>query len=206
MLQVDRINENTIRVRMDAAELKKRGMTMLDLLGDKSEIQQFFYSILDEVDKEHTFAQTDAVTFQVMPSTDGLELLISKVNAHHPSTLAQILQEAQQKTPTEQSKQTAIVTDLRRVFRLNDFEQVIALADSLKADDLASSLYVYRNQYYLDLGFINEQQLELKPEDAWAIANEFGKGMTHGQFQTIRPLTKCLLRQDALATLRYYFN
>ena len=75
-MEVHRISENTIRVTMDADELKERGITMLDLLGNKSQIQHFFYQILSEVDTDHTFAKGDPVTFQVMPSSSGLELLI----------------------------------------------------------------------------------------------------------------------------------
>ena len=78
-VQVHRISKNTIQVNMDTAELKERGITMLDLLGNKSQIQNFFYQILKEVDTDHTFAKDDPVTFQVMPSSSGLELLITKV-------------------------------------------------------------------------------------------------------------------------------
>ena len=48
-MQVDHINENTIRVRINKNELAHRGLKVLDLLGDKQKIQQFFYSILSEV-------------------------------------------------------------------------------------------------------------------------------------------------------------
>ena len=41
-MQVDHINENTIRVRIDKEELARRGLKVLDLLGDKEKIQQFF--------------------------------------------------------------------------------------------------------------------------------------------------------------------
>ena len=78
-MQVHRINANTIKVSMNAEELKERGITILDLLGNKNEIQKFFYEILSEVDTEHEFTKEQPVTFQVMPSNSGLELLISKV-------------------------------------------------------------------------------------------------------------------------------
>lgn len=56
-MQVDHINKNTIRVRIDKEELARRGLKVLDLLGDKDKIQQFFYSILAEVDTDHTFTK-----------------------------------------------------------------------------------------------------------------------------------------------------
>ncbi|MBA1392764.1 adaptor protein MecA, partial [Lactobacillus sp. XV13L] len=78
-MQVDHINENTIRVRIDKNELARRGLKVLDLLGDRDKIQHFFYSILDEVDTDHSFSQDAPVTFQVMPNNGGLDLLITKV-------------------------------------------------------------------------------------------------------------------------------
>ena len=47
---------------------------------------------------------------------------------------------------------------------------------------------------------------ELKPEDTWVIANEYGNGMTEKQFQKIKKNAKCLIRQDALGNLRQYFD
>lgn len=48
--------------------------------------------------------------------------------------------------------------------------------------------------------------VELKPEDTWVIANEYGNGMTEKQFQKIKKNAKCLIRQDALGNLRQYFD
>lgn len=77
-MEVKKINENTIRVLLENQDLTERGITVLDLLGNQEKIEEFFRSILDEVDKEHSFSDTDAVTFQVMPNRNGLELLIMK--------------------------------------------------------------------------------------------------------------------------------
>ncbi|MCH4171297.1 MAG: adaptor protein MecA [Lactobacillus sp.] len=77
-MEMERINENTIRVILGNQDLEERGITVLDLLGNHKQIEGFFYEILEEVDKDHSFATNDAVTFQVMPNKKGLELLISK--------------------------------------------------------------------------------------------------------------------------------
>ncbi|ERL66158.1 adaptor protein MecA [Schleiferilactobacillus shenzhenensis] len=77
-MEMERINNDTIRVILGSDDLAERGVTVLDLLGNRKQIERFFYSILEEVDKDHTFVSNDAVTFQVMPNKNGLELLISK--------------------------------------------------------------------------------------------------------------------------------
>lgn len=216
-MEVHKISENTIRVTMDADELKERGITMLDLLGNKSQIQHFFYQILSEVDTDHTFAKGDPVTFQVMPSSSGLELLISKVPDGDDSSessndqLRDLLKglgagaEDQRKTETNDD-QEKLVSDNRRIFKLNSIDLVVALADALKVEGLASSLYTYHHDYYLDLAYLDDNYVELKPEDTWVIANEYGSGMTEKQFQRIKKSAKCLIGQDALGNLREYFN
>lgn len=211
MLKVDRINENTLRVRMDAAELKKRGMDKLDLLGHKQDIQKFFYSILEEVDTDHVFADGGPVSFQVMPSNDGLELLISKVGD------GSALDELAQGKPgglgdlfSNLAKRKHDVPDQfgderQRVFTFENFDAVLGLADSLRAHGLASSLYVYEGRYYLNLAFLDDNFVELRPKDAWLIAGEFGEAVKKSDFEEAKRSGRCLLASDALANLRYYF-
>lgn len=75
---MEHINENTIRVLIKSEDLAARGFTFIDLLGNQQEIENFFYSILEEVDINDEFKSSEAVTFQVLPKGDGLELFISK--------------------------------------------------------------------------------------------------------------------------------
>lgn len=225
-MQVHRINANTIKVSMNAEELKERGITILDLLGNKNEIQKFFYDILSEVDTEHEFTKEQPVTFQVMPSNSGLELLISKVpdgkekdKPAEDDPLRQLLEGLGEKnfkpataetifdsSNKKNNNSTEDVNSNRRIFKLENIEAAISLADALVVPELASSLYVYRHIYYLDCAFLDSGFSEMKPADAWVIANEFGQGMTEKEFAPIKKMSKCLIRQDALNNLRHYFE
>lgn len=86
-MRVKHIDENTIRVQIEKRELAQRGVKMLDLLGNKSNIQDFFYSILREVDPDHTFKSEQPVSFQVISNNGGLDLLISKIDPQKNNTL-----------------------------------------------------------------------------------------------------------------------
>ena len=77
-MEIEHINDDTIRVKIENRDLEERGITFLDLLGNQKQIESFFYSILEEVDIDEEFQESDAVTFQVMPNNNGLELFISK--------------------------------------------------------------------------------------------------------------------------------
>ena len=68
---------DTIRVG-DKRRSRRTQMSVLSLLGNQEEIERFFYNILEEGDVEHDFENNEAVTFQVLPNRNGLELFISK--------------------------------------------------------------------------------------------------------------------------------
>ena len=87
-MEIEHINDDTIRVRIENADLEARGYTFLDLLGNQKQIETFFYSILEEVDIDDEFQESDAVTFQVMPNRNGLELFISKNSDIHDNFLS----------------------------------------------------------------------------------------------------------------------
>lgn len=208
-MQVDRINENTIRVRINKEELEKRGLHVLDLLGDKSKIQQFFYSILDEVDTDHAFSKDAPVTFQVMPNNGGLELLISKLTAADLGVDKKAAsKEPFTDLPINDDRRTQINEEVKskQSYRFSDIDQVVALADNLRVQDLASSLYFYKGNFYLELAFLDLQFAEMKPADAWVIANEFGMQVDPRQFKSIKEVGRYLLAQDALGHLREYFS
>ena len=91
-------------------------------------------------------------------------------------------------------------------YQFKDLGDVVELADSLRADNLASSLYLFKNTYFLKLTFLDEYSLEIKPADAWAIANEYGIKVTDEQMKIVQEEGKCILERDALGNLRHYFN
>ncbi|NHL91414.1 adaptor protein MecA [Lactobacillus helveticus] len=134
-MQVDHINENTIRVRINKDELVHRGLKVLDLLGDKQKIQQFFYSILSEVDTDHTFTQGVPVTFQVMPNNGGLDLMITKIKPDDADNFRQMIEPMNSDT-----NQTQAEPDSRRsFFDLDPKDDVNTELDPIKEEQLESS-------------------------------------------------------------------
>lgn len=218
-------------------------MKVLDLLGDKQKIQQFFYSILSEVDTDHTFTQGVPVTFQVMPNNGGLDLMITKIKPDDADNLRQMIEPMNSETNQTQAEPDSrrsffdldpkddVNTELDPIkeeklessnqenavniqywkfqnhhsYSFDELGNLVELADSLKVSDLASSLYYLRGKYYLKLAFLDENYAELKPADAWAIANEYGIKIDDEEMKTVKETGKCLLNRDALDYIRYYF-
>ena len=159
-MEMERINENTIRVLVDNDDLSARGITILDLLGDHQQIEDFFYSILKEVDTDHQFQNNDAVTFQVMPTNNGLELFISKNDSnfagneqHGPindQVSKYIKQHLIQKNSPDQDQRKTAINDSEdneiqhtnwQVITFDSFEDLIDFAKIAESDDVSSYLY-----------------------------------------------------------------
>lgn len=66
-MEMEYINENTIRVFIDTDDLIERGISFMDIMSNQNEVEHFFMSILEEVDVSQKFQHTEAITFQVMP-------------------------------------------------------------------------------------------------------------------------------------------
>ena len=231
-MEMERINENTIRVLIGNDDLTQRGITVLDLLGNHKQIENFFYSILEEVDVDHQFQETDAVTFQVLPNRNGLELFISKsgmdddevVDGDDEQDTAQIqsikedvpdfLKQQLMQTDNGNDDQATAATNATStqgaplhttVMKLREFEDLISIAESLHISEVMSSLYHYKDAYYLELIFrVNETSPETI-KDELAVAYEYGL-KTQITADVLDEHGKKLMDRRALQITRQYFD
>ena len=222
-MEMERINENTIRVLIGNDDLDKRGITVLDLLGNHKQIESFFYSILEEVDKDHQFQNNDAVTFQVLPNQNGLELFISKdvnmsdddepllgsgddhekhdqvskyISAHGTSNKP----ENDKNTNDEFGHQKRTV-----ILEFDDLNDFVALAKALRLENGTSDLYLFNDKYYLKLELFSNDPVDMVVTDEVAIANEYGKKTTVTE-DVLNEYGQHIMENSALELSRYYFK
>ncbi|NVY96801.1 adaptor protein MecA [Lactobacillus sp. DCY120] len=209
-MEIEHVNDNIIRVVLGPHDLEERGINMLDLLGNRKQIEDFFYSILEEVDTDHSFTKDQAVTFQVMPNANGLELLISKVTGDHeeePATvLAHELDDA-----IEEEKESNAVSDANSegntqelVINFEQFEDFLALSRTFYLENGRSDLYRYQDDYYLKLTVYPEELRQMDIEDIKALVSEYGQ-VEEGMAAMISEFGKSIMAQTALELARYYF-
>lgn len=228
-MEMERINENTIRVLVDSNDLEERGIKILDLLSDHKQIQDFFYSILKEVDSTHQFQDNDSVTFQVMPTGNGLELFISKndqVNAmgdgRNDAITDYIRQSIAQRRKDESSTNEAdeslkaddypisgndsdTLTKLV-VVRFDQFEDLIQYAKVAEDNNVVSELYKYNDQYYLTLQYlITDENTDEEIKNQIALAYEYGNA-TNIASDCLAEHSKKLMEISALHLIQHYFN
>lgn len=209
-MEMEHINENTIRVLIGNEDLADRGITFLDLLGNHKEVESFFYSILEEVDIEDEFQGSEAVTFQVLPKSDGLELFISKnVSSEELSTYdsfnnmkaGDVNNFIHEQIEDEFSDETV----KNVVFELGDFDAMVELANEVHLPSTITNLYIFQESYYLQVIFLLDEIGANKMEDNIAQVLEFanvssvtpGVLSEHGTY---------IMERNALDIARYYFD
>ncbi len=214
-MEMEHINENTIRVIIENEDLAERGITFLDLLGNHREIETFFYSILEEVDVEDEFKSSEAVTFQVLPKNDGLELFISKnltpedINKMNNSTefetddFDQLIR--QQILANSESLEEDEKSSCLRIFQLSSFENMIELANYHFLDDAWCDLYLLNETYYLQVYFDPEIFGEFGVADVVAEILEYTQN-TSVSTEMLEEYGKLIMQRDAISITRAHFN
>lgn len=222
-MEMEHINENTIRVLIENADLEERGITFLDLLGNHKQIETFFYSILEEVDVDEQFHESDAITFQVLPNGNGLELFISKGGGLNeqfdlsslpenstPEDFTEFVKKQILNSSTEPDEIDSYLQDpdlltSEVVLKLGQFEDMISLANMMYLDNAVSNLYFYKDTYFLQLIFFVEEMTETSVEDEIAIALEFAEE-TSITADVLGEYGKLIMEKSALELTRYYFK
>ncbi|WP_238476789.1 adaptor protein MecA [Fructobacillus parabroussonetiae] len=189
-MEMERINDNTIRVMVENDDLKDRGTSVRDLLSDRNKIENFFYNILSELDTDDDFVDNEKVSFQVLPNQNGLELFISRLDDEEAlgSFLSNITKE-QSDQPGTVSDGLAAIDDLSLekkqalqesdssnvrseqnpaagridVIVLDNFESLLSLTAVLQQFEGRSSIYRYEGKYYLsvDSRYLDQTASEL---------------------------------------------
>ncbi|MSD83432.1 adaptor protein MecA [Lactobacillus curvatus] len=228
-MRMEKIDDNTIRVLLENDDLEERGITGLDLLSNHKKIERFFYSILEEVDSEHTFANNDAVTFQVLPNDQGLELLISKNMPNFDGGkgqsemvqgkdgITEYIKEQLLKRDTIQDDVTEEADEMTAymnqpdnpmkqiVLSFKSFDDWVALAQQLHIESGVSNLYLYKHQYYAQIIIFMENTTEAFAKDDLAVANEYGQKSEYTA-AFLNEFGEKVMDNSALELTRYYFK
>ena len=205
-MEMEHINENTIRVLIGHEDLEERGVSFLDLLGNHKEIENFFYSILEEVDIEEEFRGSEAVTFQVLPKGDGLELFISK-NLPDEEISQSEDSAVDSEDVSEFLRQQIIGSDPEEELSgraLEDFEQVIQLATDVELESAWTDLYLFEERYYLVVHFWMENLNQADVENQIARILEFAEKSDRTP-ETLNEYGQCLMARNAIERTKFYF-
>lgn len=222
-MEMENINENTIRVLIENSDLEERGITFLDLLGNQKQIENFFYSILEEVDVDDQFHETDAITFQVLPNGNGLELFISKGHGEdldsfegEDSALEHVIdymkkqsqlsgKDKKMNKELDLDKEENDLGPLEIMLKFSDFEHFLEVSNRFFLENGLSTLYYYKEAYYLSIVFFIDKMTETNLENEIAIALEFAEESDIAT-EVLGEYGKLIMKGNALETAQHFFK
>lgn len=220
-MEMERINDDTILVRIENEDLQERGTSVPELLANPGEIEEFFHSILVEMDVIDQFEDSEGMSFQVMPNPEGIELYVTKyvekkdIEADSERFVRNLVDTIQHSLghrmgkPKKEKKVEAPVEKEKTLEPLDctvffdSFEDFVQLAKMYPYNVQKSSLYRYSNYYFLHV-----YQDIFGGEDFTAdlaLLREFGE-FSRVSWEVVQEYGEVMIKDKAIETAKKYFK
>ena len=221
IMEMERINDDTILVRIENEDLQERGTSVSELLANPTEIEEFFHSILVEMDVIDQFEDSEGMSFQVMPNPEGIELYVTKyvekkdIEADSERFVRNLVDTIQHslghrmgKPKKEKKVETPVETEktlepLDCTVFFDSFEDFVQLAKLYPYNVQKSSLYRYSNYYFLHV-----YQDVFGGEDFTAdvaLLREFGE-FSRVSWEVVQEYGEVMIKEKAIETAKKYFK
>ena len=77
-MEVKQINDSTIKITIQLEDLEEHGMEIADFLVPQEKTEEFFYTILDELEMPDSFLDSGMLSFRVTPKPDKLDVFVTR--------------------------------------------------------------------------------------------------------------------------------
>lgn len=77
-MEMKQISETTLKITISMEDLEERGMELKDFLIPQEKTEEFFYSVMDELDLPDNFKDSGMLSFRVTPRKDRLDVFVTK--------------------------------------------------------------------------------------------------------------------------------
>ena len=221
IMEMERINDDTILVRIENEDLQERGTSVSELLANPTEIEEFFHSILVEMDVIDQFEDSEGMSFQVMPNPEGIELYVTKyvekkdIEADSERFVRNLVDTIQHSLghrmgkPKKEKKVEAPVEKEKTLEPLDctvffdSFEDFVQLAKMYPYNVQKSSLYRYSNYYFLHVyqDVIGEEDFTAD----LALLREFGE-FSRVSWEVVQEYGEVMIKEKAIETAKKYFK
>ncbi|HFI0082802.1 TPA: adaptor protein MecA [Streptococcus suis] len=178
-MKVKQISDSTLKITILLDDLEERGMEIADFLIPHEKTEEFFYSVLDELELPLTFRESGMLSFRVTPKPDKVDIFVTKSEIDNHINFEDLadfdnLDEVSQMTPAdflqslEKNLKDKSAYDKDAVQRLADIEaeeeaepyiyyvlhfdhlhEVVQFAQAIDVDFEESELYKMNDDYFM---------------------------------------------------------
>ena len=77
-MEMKQISETTLKITISMEDLEERGRELKDFLIPQEKTEEFFYSVMDELDLPDNFKDSGMLSFRVTPRKDRIDVFVTK--------------------------------------------------------------------------------------------------------------------------------
>lgn len=77
-MKMKQISDSTLKITISMNDLEERGMELADFLMPQEKTEDFFHSVLDELDLPDHFKMSGMLSFRVTPKQDRVDIFVTK--------------------------------------------------------------------------------------------------------------------------------
>lgn len=77
-MKAKQISDTTVKITIGLNDLEERGMALSDFIMPQEKTEDFFYTMLEEVDLPETFRYSGMLSFRVTPKPDKVDIFVTK--------------------------------------------------------------------------------------------------------------------------------
>jgi adapter protein MecA 1/2 len=218
-MEIERINENTVKFFLSYSDIEERGFTREEVWYNRDKSEELFWEMMDEINDEAEFEIEGPLWIQVHAMSGGIEVTVTRAQANADGQPGEspfqsddtrkmyqpdndIFESFEDDSsegesgPFEWSEST---------FVFKEFDYLVALSSRLKGYEAKTSLFSYENMYYLHLTYDVELMDDARKTDLFSVLSEFG---TPSNMTTHRlhEYGKIIMESDVFATIEEYFG
>ncbi|MCQ8267056.1 adaptor protein MecA [Streptococcus suis] len=180
-MKVKQISDSTLKITIQLEDLEERGMEIADFLIPQEKTEEFFYTVLDELDLPMTFRESGMLSFRVTPKPDKVDIFVTKsemdqsLNFDEFTDLSE-LGGVSRMTPDEllksleQTVRAKSAKDTKAVQRLEDVEQ----AEENEDDQEPYIYYILEFSTVLDIvNFVQTVDYPVEESELYKLENRY---------------------------------
>ncbi len=224
MLEIERINENTVKFYISYGDIEERGFDREEIWYNRERSEELFWEMMDEVHDEEEFVVEGPLWIQVQALDKGLEVLVTKAQLSKDGQkfelpipndklkdlpvdekLEEILD--QHFSPNHSDDDEILLEEetLEFILAFKDFEDLIMLSKRSGLDNLVTQLFHFEGKYYLYTEFPEDLFEEDEIDDLLSLLLEYGYE-TQLTIHRIQEYGKEIISEDVFGTLRKHFS
>ena len=215
-MEIERINDTTIKFYITYRDIEKRGFNKEEIWYNREKGEELFFDMMNEVSDQDQFEMNGPLWVQVHALDRGLEVIVTrgqvndgKVNLEIPmeddletdseGNLADMLERGYSDTKGSNEKREKSLTV---VLKLDDLEDFIQLSKSFDFE-VDTSLYHYQDDYYFAVT-AGEEYSEAQQDNIISQALEFGNE-TDISIHLLQEYGKVVAENNAIAIFKENF-